>query len=98
MSFHAAERLSPAMERLYLIITMICITVVSKKYNDYYIIPKKFNFRNEMTHTFMKLFNQLQFRTSIYFRPLSLQKNLKLKSEDFKKIGWYILTSSVLLT
>ena len=41
MSFHAAERLSPAMERLYLIITMICITVVSKKYNDYYIIPKK---------------------------------------------------------
>ena len=26
------------------------------------------------------------------------KKNLKLKSEDFKKIGWYILTSSVLLT
>ena len=57
MSFHAAERLSPAMERLYLIITMICITVVSKEYNDYCIIPKKKNnFRNEMTHTFMKLF------------------------------------------
>ena len=76
MSFHAAERLSPAMERLYLIITMICITVVSKEYNDYCIIPKKNNFRNEMTHTFMKLFNQLQFRTSIYFRPLSLQKKI----------------------
>ena len=74
MSFHAAERLSPAMERLYLIITMICITVVSKEYNDYNIIPKKKKSILEMTHTFMKLFNQLQFRTSIYFRPLAFKK------------------------
>ena len=42
-----------------------------------------------MTHTFMKLFNQLQFRTSIYFRPLSLQKKSEIEIWRFQK-NWLV--------